>query len=425
MLEYPKLEDKIEITPFETSSISQVYLLKTPDGRTFQISSKLYQLLLLLDGEKSLEEIASEFSSQNSKEHSPDDISQIIEKFLIPEGLLSPNQGSQKTQFEIKQKSSTSLSLRISLFSPKALHPLTDVLSKLFYPPVFITLTTIAFVILVVILPSFQVFDFTKTIQTGYTWIIIYALVTVTVIFHELGHASGCRYYGCLHGYIGFGLYLMFPVFYVDINDAWRLSRKQRVMIDIGGVYFQFLSTIILVSGYIITKSPIFLMTMFLTYLMIFTNLNPLFKYDGYWLLSDLVGIPNLRKRATELLKQLFKKEIRTTYQLSQIPPWAKTILFSYTVLSNVFFLYFGYRLTKFLAGLLKVYPTILTNSVFQIRQSIQLHDFNSFSNNVSQIVFPVLVLFSVILMGRKLLYPAFKYVKSTFRHGSFYKKQV
>ncbi len=413
MLEYPKLDDKVEITPFETSSISQVYLLKTPDGRTFQISSKLYQLLLLLDGEKSLEEIASEFSSQNSKEYSPDDISQIIEKFLTPQGLLSPNQADQRDQPQTRQKPNTPLSLRIPLFSRRALLPLTNILSKLFHRPVFITLTAMAFIILLITLPGFQAFDFTKTIQMGYAWIMTYGLLTVSVIFHELGHASACRYYGCLHGPVGFGLYLVFPVFYVDINDAWRLSRKQRAMIDIGGVYFQFATTIILFSGYMITQSPILLMAIFLTYLMIFINLNPLFKYDGYWLLSDIVGIPNLRQRATELVKQLFKKERRTTYQLSQIPSWAKGVLFSYTALSNAFFLYFGYRIAKFLVELLKEYPTIFTDSVLKIRQSILTHDLNTFFINVSQIIFPILLLFSLILMGRRLLYPIFKYAKN------------
>lgn len=420
MMEYPKLEDKIEITPFETSSISQVYLLKTPDGRTFQISSKLYQLLLLLDGEKSTEEIASKFSSQNSRKYSPDDISQIIQKHLIPQGLLSSNQADQKTQSEGTQKSSTSLSLRIPLFSQKALQPLTSILSKLFHRPVFIILSTTAFAILLLVLPRLRAFELAKTIQMGYVWLITYALITIGVIFHELGHASACRHYGCLHGPVGFGLYLVFPVFFVDINDAWRLPRSQRAMIDIGGVYFQFVTTIILFFGYILTDWQILLVTMFLTYLLIFTNLNPLFKYDGYWLLSDLAGIPNLRKRATELLKQLFKKEIRTTYQLSQIPPWVKAILFGYTGLSNLFFLYFGYTLANCLSRLLKEYPTILRDSIFQIRQSILAHDLNSFFSNVSQIVFPLLLLFAVILMSTRLFYPAFKYAKNIVKGRYF-----
>lgn len=419
MLEYPKLDDEVEITPFETSSISQVYLLKTPDGRTFQISAKLYQLLLLLDGEKPLKEIASAFSCQNFKEYTPDDIAQVIEKLLIPQGILSPNQANQRDQSNTHQKLNNPLSLKMPLFSQKALLPLTNILSKLFHPPVFITLSTMAFIILLINLPGLRVFDFTGTLRMDHAWIMAYVLLTASVIFHELGHASACRYYRCSHGSIGFGLYLVFPVFYVDINDAWRLSRKQRAMIDVGGVYLQSVTTIILFSGYLLTQAPILLMTIFLTYLMVFINLNPLFKYDGYWILSDLVGIPNLRKRATELLKHLLTKETKTTYQLSQIPPWAKTILFGYTIFSNVFFIYFGYRIAEFLAELLKEFPTIFTESVLKIRQSFLTHDVNTFFVNVSQIIFPILLSFSVILMGRRLLLPAFKYARTIIRRHS------
>ncbi len=413
MIQYPKLDDKVDISPLETSSISQVYLLKTSDGRTFQISSKLCQLLRLLDGEKSLAEIASEFSSQNSKKCTAEDISQIIERVLIPQGLLATNQADRQTQPETNQKTNNSLSLRIPLLSPKALLPLTNILSKLFQRPVFITLSTMAFIILWVNLPSLRVFDFTKTIQMSHGWIVSCVLLSLSVVFHELGHASACRYYKCLHGPVGFGLYLVFPVFYVDINDAWRLSRRQRAIVDIGGVYFQFVTTIILFSVYMITQSPILLMAIFLTYLMIFINLNPLFKYDGYWLLSDVVGIPNLRKRATELVKHLVKKEKDTTYQLSQTPSWAKAVLFSYTVLSNAFFLYFVYRITEFLAELLKKYPTIFAESVLEIRKSFLTHDVNTFFVSISQIIFPLLLSLSVILMSRKLLYPVFRYAKS------------
>jgi putative peptide zinc metalloprotease protein len=413
VIQYPKLDDRVDISPLETSSISQVYLLKTSDGRTFQISSKLYQLLRLLDGQKSLQEIASQFSSQNSKKYRADDISQIIERLLIPQGFLVAEQAYQGIQPERRLKSNGPLSLRIPLFSQKALLPLSGILSKLFYRPVFVALSTMAFIILWVNLPSLRAFDFTKTIQMSHGWIMSYVLLSLSVVFHELGHASACRYYRCLHGPVGFGLYLVFPVFYVDINDAWRLSRKQRAIVDIGGVYFQFVTTIVLFFVYMITQSPIFLMAIFLTYLMIFINLNPLFKYDGYWLLSDVVGIPNLRKRATELAKHLVKKEKDTTYQLSQIPSWAKAVLFSYTVLSNAFFIYFVYRMTEFLAELLKKYPTILAESVLEIRQSFLSHDVSTFFVSVSQIIFPLLLSLSVILMSRKLLYPAFRYAKN------------
>ena len=55
------------------------------------------------------------------------------------------------------------------------------------------------------------------------------------------GHASASARYGVPARDIGFGLYLIYPVFYNDVTSAWRLPRRQRVVIDLAGTFFQFL----------------------------------------------------------------------------------------------------------------------------------------------------------------------------------------
>ena len=62
--------------------------------------------------------------------------------------------------------------------------------------------------------------------------------MVVATAFHEFGHASACRYGGARPGVMGVGFYLVYPAFYCDVTDAYRLNRAGRLRTDLGGVYF-------------------------------------------------------------------------------------------------------------------------------------------------------------------------------------------
>ena len=67
----------------------------------------------------------------------------------------------------------------------------------------------------------------------------LFTFILGSSFFHELGHASACKYFGIQHGGIGFGLYLNFPVLYTDVTEVWKLKRGQRCVVNLAGVYFQ------------------------------------------------------------------------------------------------------------------------------------------------------------------------------------------
>ena len=56
--------------------------------------------------------------------------------------------------------------------------------------------------------------------------------------FHEIGHAAACRYGGGRPGGMGAGIYMVWPAFYTDVTDAYRLPRRARLRTDLGGIYF-------------------------------------------------------------------------------------------------------------------------------------------------------------------------------------------
>ena len=119
-------------------------------------------------------------------------------------------------------------------------------------------------------------------------------LTLASLLFHEFGHASACRYGGARPEVIGFGLYLVWPSLYTDVTDAYRLDRAGRLRTDLGGVYFNAIFILALSGGYAATGQPVFLAAAFLDNFQILQQLVPLVRMDGYFILADLAGVPDL-----------------------------------------------------------------------------------------------------------------------------------
>lgn len=132
------------------------------------------------------------------------------------------------------------------------------------------------------------------------------ALSCVKVI-HELGHAYTATRYGCRVPTMGLSLLVMMPVLYTDTTGAWRLtSRRKRLMIDIAGVTTEMmvaslatLAWVVLPEGAI--RSAAFVLATSSWAMSLLVNLNPLMRYDGYYIFSDALGVPNLQVRAFAL----------------------------------------------------------------------------------------------------------------------------
>jgi hypothetical protein len=129
--------------------------------------------------------------------------------------------------------------------------------------------------------------------------------IQFTTPWHELGHAAAARYFRARHGPLGVGLMGLMLTAYVEVTDIWRLPRRQRLVVDLGGVYFQSMTVVLLAAIAWASGNPLTLwFVLFLDFAMLL-NVNPLFKLDGYWAVSDATGIPNLHQRVGEQLKQV------------------------------------------------------------------------------------------------------------------------
>ncbi len=133
--------------------------------------------------------------------------------------------------------------------------------------------------------------------------LLVAGLTVVSALFHECGHAAGCRYGGGRPGRIGAGIYLVWPAFFTNVTDSYRLNRAGRLRTDLGGIYFNLIFMLVLAAFYVATSAEILLLVIAVTHLEMLEQLLPFVRFDGYFILSDIVGVPDLFARVAPVLR--------------------------------------------------------------------------------------------------------------------------
>src|SRR5262249_24924518 len=105
--------------------------------------------------------------------------------------------------------------------------------------------------------------------------LIVLGLTLMSAVFHECGHAVGCRYGGARPGVIGVGTYLVWLSFFTNVTDSYRLSRAGRLRTDLGGLYFNLIFMLALAGIYAATSSEILLLVIAITHLEMLEQLLP------------------------------------------------------------------------------------------------------------------------------------------------------
>lgn len=155
-------------------------------------------------------------------------------------------------------------------------------------------------------------------------WLIVVFIVTKGI--HETGHGVICKRYGGQVPEFGFMLLVLFPAPYVDASSAWALPSKwKRMAVGAGGMIFEL--AIAGAAALVWKSSADGSLVRQIAYNAMFTaslstilfNANPLMRFDGYFILSDLLEVPNLMQRSMKMLQYLWKVHV---YRLkNETPP--------------------------------------------------------------------------------------------------------
>lgn len=137
--------------------------------------------------------------------------------------------------------------------------------------------------------------------------ILFFCLAGVKII-HEFGHGLACRRFGAACNSIGVMLLVFTPCLYCDVSDAWMIPQKwQRIIVSAAGMYMEFILATLSVFLWYFSESSL-MSALFLNIIVICSvstflfNGNPLLRYDGYFILSDAVGAPNLYEESRRAL---------------------------------------------------------------------------------------------------------------------------
>ncbi len=133
--------------------------------------------------------------------------------------------------------------------------------------------------------------------------VVLFTLVGAAL--HELGHAAASRYGGASPGTIGVGVYLIWPVFFNDLDDSYRLDRRGRLRCDLGGVYLNLVFALALAGAYGLTGEVAFLAAVFVQQLAVVQQFLPFVRLDGYYVVSDLAGVPDLFAYVRPVVRRL------------------------------------------------------------------------------------------------------------------------
>ena len=156
------------------------------------------------------------------------------------------------------------------------------------------------------------------TLFSLYSLPLIIAVIFVTLTIHEFAHGLTLKHFGGSVEEMGFMLLYFLPAFYCNVSDAWMLKKRERIWVTLAGGAIQiFLWALATIAWRLLAPETLFsrvcLITIAVTGIQTIFNLNPLIRLDGYYLLSDYIGVSNLRPKAWTYLKDKFASALTGT----------------------------------------------------------------------------------------------------------------
>ena len=306
---------------------TRYWAVKDPTSlKYFHLREEEYLILSMLDGRTSLEEVRSRCEAAFAPRTMSNEQLHGYLATLHRCGLVlaeAPGQGQQMLlrgrearRRRLQEAFAGVLAIRFRGINPA---PLLDWLypkaAWIFSPLVVAVALIMSLAALLLVAVEFDTFmarlpDLHAIVGASNLPLLVLALAVVKVL-HELGHALACRRFGADCHEIGIILLVFTPSLYCNVSDSWMLDSKwRRIAISAAGIYVELiLATVCTFVWW--TSAPGILNSLCLNTMLICSlgtvilNGNPLLRYDGYYILSDLVEVPNLSAQAAAALRRL------------------------------------------------------------------------------------------------------------------------
>jgi putative peptide zinc metalloprotease protein len=338
----PKLAPGTELVgEYEKSGLEDVpYIVNRADGQPVQLPKPLFLIAQQLDGTKSYTDIAQSVSQSYEKDLGPGDVKVLVEQKLAELGLL---EGAGAPEPEVRKEDPLlALNLKTAVLPAWIVRAATTIFYPLFFPPVIIGVLGGLVALDIWLFVNHGVAQsFRHLLNQPATLLLVLAMMVVGTFFHEMGHATGCRYGGAKPGAVGVGIYLIWPAFYTDVNDAYRLGRGGRVRTDLGGVYFNSIFSLCVAGLYFLTGYEFLLLVVIGQHFQMLQQFMPFLRLDGYYLVADITGVPDLFGRIGPVLRSMIPGR-EMDPKVEELKPWVRNVVrvWVFTTIPIVLFVY-------------------------------------------------------------------------------------
>ena len=309
-----ELIDTLEIkkTDFE---VSHKQFLVLCGKKQFYCGLLIKEILIGLNENKSITEIHSNLIQHSAYQNlTLPDIEKIIDTKIKPLGILVNKEEGGENE-TIKQKityDTDPIKTQKTLLNESKTHFLASFFKYFYQKWAVVFFVLMGLFAHIFYLSSHSILDEKSKIwieASALEYVLIYFLIIFIFIFHEVGHASAALHFGIRTPRIGYGFYLVYPVFFTEISEAWKLQPKKRMVINFGGIYFQWIagSLFILLDYFNVASTHLWSGIVVINFVRLLYSFVPFMKADGYWIFSDGFGLINLRKKSNQFLAAIFK----------------------------------------------------------------------------------------------------------------------
>jgi putative peptide zinc metalloprotease protein len=344
----PQLRDDLRISQQGTPE-GPIFVFKDPrTDRFYRFRAAEHFIARQLDGRTSLDTVGCRAEAQLGTLFPPESLSAFVNQ-LHRLGLLETAESQKATPRKNRMRGDL-FALRWRVYDPDRL--LSWLVHKVWFcfTPTFLVCSA-GLMVLAVGLTLANGQEIARDLKSLYrveNLLSIWLTMFVVTTLHEFAHGLTCKRFGGEVHELGFLLLYFQPAFYCNVSDAWLFSEKsKRLWVSAAGAYFE--CTLwalcamlwrITVAGTWVHTAALVIMTT--SGIRSFFNMLPLIKLDGYYFLTDLLDVPNLRARAFRYLRAwiacaVFPSSKWAIQELQGPTPRERTIYLIYGLLAGTF----------------------------------------------------------------------------------------
>jgi putative peptide zinc metalloprotease protein len=373
------------------------YVIKDPIAlKYFRFKVEEYFLLQQFDGKQTLQDVKRAFERKYRPQTiSIEDLTRFVSQ-LHEAGIAQLDSPDQAQVFirrrkkrmwkQVGQFFTNILYIKIPIIDPERLLDKMYPWFRWIFTRTFVLLS-FALMLAAITLVASQWSTFSSRLpdfQSFFNWHSIFYFwcsLAIVKVIHEFGHGLTAKHFGGEVHEMGMLFLVLTPALYCDVTDSWLLPNKwKRIWISAAGIFVEcFLASIATFIWWNTEQgllNSLCLATMFICSVnTIMFNANPLLRYDGYYVMSDWLEIPNLRVKSTQFFTYLFQEAVlglEVPVQ-SYMPRSRRTLFVTYAIASYLYRWFVTFSILFFLYQFLKPYGLGSISAVMAIASMVPL----------------------------------------------------